>query len=132
MVTSRGGISGGLSIADALREFEARGYVGQFAIVEGGEVKCNACGHAHQPADVSLDAMRRVEGVSDPADMLFIGALQCPHCGARGTAIVNYGTLAQPDDAAALRGFEDQLPRPAHEHDDALVSDTGWLKGPDG
>ncbi|HUR68052.1 MAG TPA: hypothetical protein VM370_02315 [Candidatus Thermoplasmatota archaeon] len=136
MVHSRGGVSGGLTIADALREFESRGYVGQFAIAAGGFVHCVRCGADHRPADVRLESGRRVEGVSDPADMVFIGALRCPNCGQTGTAIMSYGPNAPPEDATVLRALDDHRRSNWLSHgedsDRSLVSDSGWLIGPDG
>lgn len=135
MVTSRGGVSGGLSIADALREFESRGYVSQFVIRPGGLVECENCGTQHRPERVTMEAMRRIEGVSDPADMVFVGALRCPRCGATGTATIKYGPLAREEDAKVLRGLEDQRTAIQHAHeggdDPSLVRDTGWLNGPE-
>ena len=135
MVSSRGGISGGMSITDALREFESRGYVGQFVIRPGGRIECRACGEAHRPKDVPLEAMRRLEGASDPADMVFVGALRCPGCDTIGTATINYGSQAQAADARVLRELDNQRPSVAltrsGDDDASLVSDTGWLRGPD-
>ena len=135
MVISRGGISGGLTIADALREFEQRGYVGQFVIREGGAVECEACHTQHRPKDVAVEAMRRVEGVSDPADMVFIGALRCPHCGRSGTATMKYGPEASREETIVLREIDhDRLSTDITKSvgDDSLVRDSGWLDGPDG
>jgi hypothetical protein len=136
MVVSRGGISGGLTIADALQEFESRGYIGQFVIREGGLVECGSCHAQHRPPDVPVEGMRRIEGVSDPADMVYVGALRCPQCEATGTATIKYGTLASREDAIVLRGLH-QEERPSVEAsrettDESLVRDTGWLPGPDG
>jgi len=135
MVTSHGGVSGGLSIADALQEFESRGYLGQFVIRPGGSVECSVCGERQNPRTIPLEAMRRLEGASDPADMVFIGALRCPHCGARGTAVVPYGPLATPDSAHVLRELSDKRPSAtlSDRYDDkSLIHDSGWLHGPDG
>lgn len=136
MVLSRGGVSGGLTIADALREFEARGYVGQFLIRPEGLIECRKCGETHRPRDVALESMRRVEGASDPADMVFVGALRCPSCGEIGTATLKYGPHAEAGDAEILRELDNQRParamtQRAERGDDSLVSDTGWLRGPD-
>lgn len=133
MVVSRGGITGGFSIADALKEFERRGYVGQFAVRPGGHVECVACGCQHEPEKVPLSAMRRVEGVSDPADMVFVGALECTCCGQRGTATLKYGALAQPEEAQVLRHLDNRRASTAltHRREDAsLVRDTGWQELP--
>ena len=134
MVHSRGGVSGGLTIADALREFEARGYVGQFVIQPGGSVECTVCGEKQSPRKLPLESMRRIEGASDPADLVFIGALRCANCGARGTAVVPYGPQATPESAHVLRELEDARESAAQSdrYDDrSLVHDTGWLHGPD-
>lgn len=135
MVVSRGGISGGLTIADALREFEARGYIGQFAIREGGAVECMKCNTRHAPREMELESMRRIEGASDPADMAFVGALHCPRCGNHGTAVIGYGPNADPAHGAVLRELKDhRLSHDLNEEgpdDSSLVRDTGWLRGPD-
>ena len=124
-----------MTIADALREFEDRGYIGQFSIRKGGSVECANCGTAHRAGEVSLEGMRRIEGVSDPADMVFIGALRCPECDAIGTATINYGPLASAADAEVLRALDDHRAATAMTHatpgDGSLVRDTGWLTGPD-
>lgn len=135
MVVSRGGISGGLTIADALREFEARGYIGQFAIRDGGIIECTGCHQSLAPREMGLESMRRIEGVSDPADMVFVGALQCPRCGRQGTAVIGYGPNADPAHGEVLRELRDRRPSrdltDATPDDGSLVRDTGWLRGPD-
>lgn len=104
---SRGGVTGGLTILEVLRDYEDRGYRGQFATREGGAVKCFTCGARNEPARVRMDSLRRVEGVSDPADMVLVGALRCPNCGVRGTATFKYGPDAPPGDGEAMRLIED-------------------------
>lgn len=103
---SLGGETGGLTILEALREYEGRGYGAQFAARPGGEVKCFTCGWRNKAVQVRLDSLRRIEGVSDPADMAVVAALECPHCGARGTAVMKYGPDAPPEDGEALRLLE--------------------------
>lgn len=104
---SRGGETGGLTILEALRDFESRGYGGQFAAREGGAIKCFSCGARNEPEQVRMDSLRRLEGVSDPADMVLVGALRCPACGVRGTATFKYGPGAPPGDGEAMRLIED-------------------------
>lgn len=135
MVISRGAISGGLTIADALREFEGRGYREQFSVREGGLVECGHCGASIAPADVRLEGMRRIEGASDPADMVLIGALVCPRCDSHGTATLQYGPMAPPEHADVLRELADH--RPSTELSRQAITgisgvrDSGWLDGPD-
>lgn len=126
---SRGGITGGLTIADALHDYEGRGYEGQFIVREGGKLQCCACNRANPADRVQLDSLRRIEGVSDPADMNAIAALRCPSCGTRGTATLTYGPNAPRADGDALRLMESQ--RPSHQlnikEDPSLVYDSGWI-----
>ncbi len=99
---SHGGVDGGASIADALHEFEKQGYSGQFRAESGGRLECLAC-HALSAAErVSRTALRRVEGSSDPDDMVSVNALVCPSCGSRGTAVFGYGVHATAEEGEVL------------------------------
>lgn len=104
---SRGGETGGLTLRDAIAYYESRGYKGQFGAREGGQVMCFSCQTRNEPATVRLDSLRRVEGVSDPADMALVAALRCPQCGAWGTGTFMYGPMAAPEDNEAIRKVED-------------------------
>ncbi len=104
---SRGGVTGGYTILDALRVYEERGYTGQFAPREGGAMECFTCHRVSPPAEVHLDSLRRIEGASDPADMSLVAALKCPRCGAHGTATFKYGPGASPEEGEALKLIAD-------------------------
>lgn len=90
------------TIDEVMAGLEADGYDAQMAARPGGRIVCFAC-RGESPAD-SLDvhALHRIEGVSDPADMMAVVALACPRCGARGTVVLGYGPEADPDDSDAL------------------------------
>lgn len=95
------------TILDVLEDFEAQGFTGQFVPRAGAQVECVACGK-RSPADHTLlRHLRRLEGASDPADMLAVVALECPHCDALGTAVLGYGPEASALDAEVLAGLED-------------------------
>jgi hypothetical protein len=95
------------TITEVLRDFEEQGFTGQFAPRDGAQVECLTC-HRLSPADETvLRHLRRLEGASDPADMLAVVALACPHCGCRGTAVLNYGPEASPADDEVLASLED-------------------------
>jgi hypothetical protein len=136
---SRGGLTGGATADDFRADFAVRGYTASFRVRPGGKLECSAC-HAWLPAeDVQLRSMRRVEGVSDPSYMAAVAALECPTCDARGTAEFCFGPMCPPEDGEVLRRLDhhDRASRSMmHDgvaHDDgALVSDSGWLRGPDG
>ncbi len=122
MTRSRGGVTGGGTIEDALRAFEEKGFTKQFASRPGGEIICFSCRETAPAEDVHLAGVGRVEGVSDPADETVVVALECPLCGARGTAAFGYGPLAAAEDAEAFRRLHD-------EREESLAHDaTGALR----
>jgi hypothetical protein len=89
-----------------LRSLEASGHTGQFRAVEGGDVECLTC-HATTPAtDVEADDVTRLEGASDPADMLMVVPLRCPACQTLGTLVVGYGPESSPEDSDVLVALE--------------------------
>ena len=92
---------------DALALYEERGYDTQFGTRQGGQVKCFTCGTLSASSDFEMHSMRRVEGVSDPADEALIAALVCPSCDAHGTLTMMYGPMAPPEDNEALRLMKD-------------------------
>ena len=103
----------GLTITDVLERFEGAGYGGQFRALEGAKLQCLTCRREFDAGAVALDRLCRLEGASDPDDMLAAAALRCPHCGALGTVLLNYGPEAPADDAdvlVALAGEGDAAP----------------------
>lgn len=91
----------------ALDEMTRGGYTGQFGAVQGGVVMCFTCREPSAAGAMRVEASRRLEGVSDPADMLYVAALACPQCDARGTLIINYGPEATPEGADVLLALGD-------------------------
>jgi hypothetical protein len=95
------------TILDVLGELEGLGFTGQFKPCEGGRVECLTC-HRQSPADDTVfRQLRRLEGASDPDDMLAVVGLACPHCSAQGTAVLGYGPEAAATDTEVLQVLED-------------------------
>lgn len=95
------------TLGDVLSSFEVEGYKGQMAAAPAGHVVCLTC-HQESPAtELRLDALERMEGASDPADMVAIAALVCPLCSAHGTLVLSYGPEASDDDADVLAALGD-------------------------
>jgi hypothetical protein len=95
------------TLREVLGSLEDLGFTGQFMPRDGAQVECLAC-HRRSAADATLlRHLRRLEGASDPADMLAVVGLACPHCGALGTAVLGYGPEASPVDAEVLAALED-------------------------
>ncbi|MDQ4132557.1 MAG: hypothetical protein M3179_04965 [Actinomycetota bacterium] len=98
-------------LSEILAELEADGYRSQMAARPDGQVVCFNCHQVSDAAALEVAALRRTEGVSDPADMLAVAALTCPNCGAKGTIVLGYGPEADDDDAEVLAGLHVQEAR---------------------
>jgi len=95
------------TIADAIRVLESEGYTSQFRALEGGILECLHCHESTPAAAVAVEKMARLEGPTDPADMVALAALTCPRCGARGTLLLGYGPDSSLEDAEALQALGD-------------------------
>lgn len=100
------------TLTQALATFEARGFVGQFRVLEFGRVQCLTCRREFRGDEVAMEALSRLEGASDPADMLAVAALACSGCGVRGTLILNYGPDATLEESTLLLALNDDRDRP--------------------
>jgi hypothetical protein len=92
----------GATLGEIMGTMDAAGFSAQMAARPGGLILCFTCRQESPAAEFELEAQRRTEGASDPADMLAIVGLVCPRCAARGTAVLGYGPEADPDDAEVL------------------------------
>jgi hypothetical protein len=54
-----------------------------------------------------MSSLRRLEGASDPDDMVAIVAITCPNCAAQGTVVLGYGPMATLQDAEVLKELQD-------------------------
>ena len=96
------------TLTAVLASYEASGFDAQLAATDEGQVHCFSCGTTTAPASLVLHSLRRLEGASDPADMLAVAAVSCSSCAAKGVLVLNYGPEATPGEAAVLIGLEDR------------------------
>ncbi len=87
------------SLATVLGELDRAGWGGQFVPLEGGDIRCVTCRRTFPAAEAHADEARRLEGVSDPADMVIVVRLACPHCSTRGVLVAHYGPEASVEEA---------------------------------
>ncbi len=92
------------SLTGVLRDLAASGFAGSYRPagepVEGQPaVVCGACGRAAPAGDLAVVEQRRLEGASDPDDLVLAVAATCPACGAGGVIVLGYGPEASPEDA---------------------------------
>jgi hypothetical protein len=98
------------TLLDVLARYTDKGWSSQFAARTGGMVECESCRNTTPAVDVPVLELRRLEGASDPDDMLAVVAIECPRCGLRGSLVLNYGPTATEDVASVLLGL-DNAPR---------------------
>lgn len=91
-----------------LTSYEEAGYSGQFIIDDDGDVRCAHCRNDFPPKRLVMHSLRRLEGASDPADMLAVMAVSCPACGTKGTLIANYGPEGSEADDRVLSAVQDE------------------------
>jgi hypothetical protein len=88
------------TLSAVLAEYAAAGYDGTFEVLSEVAIGCVACAAESEPAEFAVGGWRRLEGASDPDDMLSVIAVSCPRCGAGGTLVLGYGPAAAADEAA--------------------------------
>ncbi len=97
---------GSETLLDVLARFTRHGWSSQFASRAGATVECESCRHTMAATDVPVLELRRLEGASDPDDMLAVVAVECANCGLRGSLVLNYGPTSTEEDAAVLLGLD--------------------------
>lgn len=95
------------TVTGVLDAYGEGGFVGQFSVVEGARLECHSCGQQVEASAVEMSSLRRLEGASDPADMVAIVALTCPKCRARGTVVLGFGPAGSPEDGDVLGVLRD-------------------------
>ncbi len=95
------------TIVEVLAGLEAAGYRGQFVPRGDATVECVTCRKRSRADATIFRELRRLEGASDPSDMVAVAGLQCPHCGTLGTVVLSYGPESSAEDATVLSALED-------------------------
>jgi hypothetical protein len=96
------------TLTDVLEGYSEAGFTSSFAAQEGGVVRCDTCGSELDPSRIHMHSLRRLEGASDPDDMMAVVALECGACGASGTIVLGYGPAASDSDSDVLVALQDR------------------------
>ena len=105
--TGQDPMGGESTITEVLESYAQGGFSSSFIVTDDGALECVECEHVSPPAGFSMSSLRRLEGASDPADMVAVVAVTCPVCGTRGTSILGFGPNTTEQDAAVLKGLRD-------------------------
>ena len=81
-----------------LARLDEDGFGAQFVVREGAEIECLACRNTSPASSFVARRSRRLEGASDPDDMVHVVAATCPVCNAGGTVVLTYGVNASLED----------------------------------
>lgn len=63
---------------------------------------CGACGSVSAVDSFGDTWARRLEGASDPDDMVLVLAARCPVCGHGGSVVLGFGPESSPEDSAIV------------------------------
>lgn len=75
-------------------------------MLEHAELRCFTCRETFPASTVPADRLTRLEGASDPSDMVVVIPVTCPHCSTSGSLVLNDGAEASVDEADALVAME--------------------------
>ncbi len=95
------------TITDVLDGYAQGGFSSSFIVTDEAALECVECGKKSTPDKVKMSSLRRLEGESDPADMVAVVAVTCPACGARGTAVLGFGPMSTEQDSYVIQGLRD-------------------------
>ena len=115
----------GNTLAAVIQRYTDEGDIEQFEHDEQS-VLCDTCQTRSPASAVMVYRRNRLEGASNPDDMLIVFGIVCPSCEARGPLVLGFGPNAAAEDqdligelAAAAAAFEAEL---EHGHPDDAPS----------
>ncbi|HEV3226110.1 MAG TPA: hypothetical protein VGZ52_04725 [Acidimicrobiales bacterium] len=94
------------TLLEVLEELRLQGYDGTMWVSQDGTLRCERCRAEVDPADAPVHEIRRLEGASDPDDMIAVVALECPACAMKATLVLHYGPEASAEEQDVLVHLE--------------------------
>jgi hypothetical protein len=92
-----------------LADLRADGVTAQFVPgADPGSMRCTECEQTSPAGGFEVVAERRMEGTSDPDDMVLIVAARCPVCRIAGAIVLGYGPEASATDADLVVALSSQ------------------------
>jgi hypothetical protein len=88
------------TVVQATQRLQQAGFGGHWTAIDGGRLRCAACGAEFAAGALTVEEIVRYEGASDPGDETILYALTGP-CGDRGIYVAAYGPDASPADVEA-------------------------------
>ena len=94
------------TLSHVLAHYEHAGFTGEFEI-DGEGLRCATCTTTSPAGEFAMHSLRRLEGASDPDDMLAVVAITCPACATPGVVVLKFGPEASRAEAELLGAFQD-------------------------
>lgn len=94
------------SLVEVLAELDAAGWTGQTMPLDGGRIRCLTCREEFGADEVSADHVRRLEGASDPGDMVIVVPVTCPSCSTKAVLVAHFGPDASPEDTDVVAALD--------------------------
>lgn len=91
------------TLIEILDEMAAQGYGGSMTLTDDGKLRCPSCGAEIDPSDVHVHETRRLEGASDPDDMIIVLAVECVPCSEKASLVLHYGPEASSEEMELLK-----------------------------
>lgn len=99
--------SDGSTLTEVLDAYTEGGFDTQLSVTDEAGIECGRCGAVSDATFVRMSSLRRLEGESDPDDMIAVVAVTCPACSARGTLTLGFGPAASAQDSDVLGALRD-------------------------
>lgn len=96
------------TLTDILDAFDEGGFDHAIEVGEDATLICRTCGYTDAPSHFSMHTMRRLEGASDPDDMMAVIGVECPVCQSKAAVILQYGPMAPAEHAVVLHDVHDE------------------------
>jgi hypothetical protein len=113
------------TLTSVVEGYRRAGVTADFFAGDDGTVTCGSCTSTVDASQMSVFSRRRLEGASDPADMMTVVVSRCPACGAEGTMVLGFGPMASAVDGEVSQRLQDR------RGDDSLPPDAAPDEMPD-
>ena len=95
------------TLTTVLAGYESSGFDASFSSKDASVIECLTCRTTLPAAQFTIASLRRLEGASDPDDMIAVVAITCPKCSAQGVLVLGYGPMASAQDSDILGALHD-------------------------
>jgi hypothetical protein len=99
------------TLLEVLDELAQAGFAATMWVAADGKLRCEGCNHELDPSAVRVHQFRRLEGASDPDDMLVVAAVECPQCGTKASIVLHFGPESSPEEMEVLTHLQRAAPR---------------------